>query len=457
MALPLILTLMSGVAFGQTHISRPPNNFAPAEDVDLGREAAAAIRRQMPILSDRRVAEHLARLGEQLVLAIPDSLREPAFEYSFSVFNFRDLTTAALPGGPIFVSRGMLSLAPGDDALAGLIAHELAHIVLRHSTAQLTASEQYQIGPIAGHSIAAVLRGGTSNILERASGFAALSYFLMTDREFERDADTLAVHLMARAGYSPRALATMLHAIRTEGAAIGGVLWLLRHPDPAEDEGTTRSDLIAEEAARVPIAASQPPETALASIHSWLADLGPAAAAPAARDPELPVGTLGYSVLVPSGESRSVTAGDVLQLNIPANWRRLPGGNAVTFAPDGAFLRVLEGPIAFTHGLQVAVARSITGQLTSDVQVLLANFAQGNRNVTWTPAYQRVRLAGREGVTTTLSSVSAVTGNFENVVVWATHLSDGSFLYIVGLSPQEEAGAYRQAFTRAVESLRIRN
>lgn len=171
----------------------------------------------------------------------------------------------------------------------------------------------------------------------------------------------------------------------------------------------------------------------------------------------LALGTLGYSVLVPSGESRSVTAGDVLQLNIPANWRRLPGGNAVTFAPDGAFLRVLEGPIAFTHGLQVAVARSITGRLTSDVQVLLANFAQGNRNVTWTPAYQHVRLAGREGVTTTLNSVSAVTGDFKNVVVWAAHLSDGSFLYVVGISPQEEAGTYRKAFTRVVESLQIRD
>lgn len=451
----LLVTSMSGAALGQVHV--PPNSFTPVDDVELGREAAAAIRRQLPVLTDERVVEYVNALGRRLVEAVPHSVRQPAFEYGFTILDLRELTTAALPGGQIFVSRGMLALAPSDDAFAGLVAHELAHVLLRHATAQVSASEQYQVGAIAGHAIAAVLRNGSTNILERASAFAAASYFLMNEQKYERHADRLAVHLMARAGYTPRGMGSMIETIRNEGAALGGALWALRHPEPGDDESASRADLIAEEAARAHTGSAQPPPEALASIQSWLEDLAPALPPPSARDGELPVGTLGYNVVVPSGESRSVTAGDFLQLTVPANWRRLPGGNAVTFAPDGAFLRVLEGPIAFTHGIQVAVARSITGDLTSDLQLLLASFGRGNPNVTWTPAYQRVTIAGREGLTTTLSSVSPATGEFEHAAVWAAHLPDGSFLYLVGIAPQEEAGVYRNAFTRVVESIRIRD
>lgn len=455
LTLALVAAATGGTALGQTHLSRPPNSFTPAEDVEIGREGAAAIRRHLPILSDQRVVEHVAALGARLASAIPAALQIPAFEYSFSVLNVRELTTAALPGGPMFASRGMLMLAPDDDALAGLLAHELAHVVLRHATAQFSAGEHYQIGPVAGHTIAAALRGDTSNILERASAFATASYFLVNGREYERAADTLALDLMTRAGYDPRALGVMLLAIRTEGAASGGFLWLLRHPDPAGDGNMGRVAWIDAQAARLRTEPTPAPTESLASIQSWLASLS--SPVPDERQLELPVGTLGYSVLPPSGESRSVTAGDILQLNVPANWRRLPGGNAVTFAPDGAFLRVLEGPFAFTHGLQIAVARSITGELHGDLQVLLATIGQGNPDVTWTPAYQRVRIAGREGVTTTFNSVSPVTGEFESGVVWAAHLSDGGFLYVVGVAPQQEAGTYRQAFTRVVESIEIRD
>lgn len=127
----------------------------------------------------------------------------------------------------------------------------------------------------------------------------------------------------------------------------------------------------------------------------------------------------------------------------------------MTFAPDDVFVRTLEGPIAFTHGIQIAVARSVTFRLADNLQMLLASFGQGNRNITWTPAYQHVTIAGRKGLTTTRSSVSPATGEFEQVAVWATHLSNGSFLYVVGIAPQEEAGVYRRAFLRVVESIRI--
>ncbi len=183
-----------------------------------------------------------------------------------------------------------------------------------------------------------------------------------------------------------------------------------------------------------------------------LADMPPARAG---QTRCLPTGTGGYHVLVPSGESRSVTAGDLLQLRVPSNWRRLPAGNTVVFAPEGAFRGSPDGPVAVTHGIQVGIARSLTGELQGDIRALLATPGRENRYLTWTPAFHTVTLARRSGLTTTLSHVSPVTGEFEYVSVSAMHLPDESVLYVIGLAPLEDAGAYRNAFNRVIESLQI--
>ena len=449
----LLILLMGGAPAGQTDITRPADNFTPAEDIELGREAAAAIRRQQPILSDERLDAYVSAVGRRLIESVPEPFRQPGFEYGFTVLNLRTLTSAALPGGQIFVGRRMLELAPSDDAFAGLLAHELAHVLLRHATAQVSVGEPYQVGPITGHMIATALKNNSTNILERAASFTTGTYFLMSGMEYEREADRLAVRVMARAGYKPLELGVMFETIRNEG----GMLWSMRHPSPDDGEEGSRFDVITGEAARVRIGPAPVLDEALASIQSWLADVPAPAAAPPVPGQPPHIGTLGYGVVVPSGEYQDVMAGDVLELSVPTNWRRLPAGNTVTFSPDGAFLRVLEGPIAYTHGLQLGIARSLTGYLATDVQALLAAFGQGSSRLTWAPFYAPVKIAGRAGLATTLNNVSSATGDFEVVMVSAAHLPDGSFLYVVGIAPQDVAGVYRQAFTRVVESIRIRN
>ena len=101
------------------------------------------------------------------------------------------------------------------------------------------------------------------------------------------------------------------------------------------------------------------------------------------------------------------------------------------------------------------MARSLTSDPRGDLQTLLTAFGRGNGYFTWTPAFQQVTLGGRPGVTTTASNVSPVTGQFEYVSVSAVHLRDGSLLYVVGVAPQDEAGVYRNAFTRVLESVEI--
>src|SRR5712671_1072212 len=95
----------------QTPVKLPKNKYTPEQDVKLGREAADEIRRQYPIIADERIAGYLAGLGDRLVAAAPPELKQPVYEYSFTPVNLKEINAFALPGGPMFVHRGMIDAA----------------------------------------------------------------------------------------------------------------------------------------------------------------------------------------------------------------------------------------------------------------------------------------------------------------------------------------------------------
>ena len=142
-------------------------------------------------------------------------------------------------------------------------------------------------------------------------------------------------------------------------------------------------------------------------------------------------------------------------MSVPLDWHRLLVGNTVIFAPEGAYVALRDGPAGITHGFQIGVARSIAGDLSGDVTSLLNRLARSNPKLTWAPAFQRLRVAGHDALTTTISNVSPVTGDFEMVTLTALRLSDDSFLYFLGVAPQMDASTYRGAFERVVESFQV--
>ena len=134
----------------QTRIT-PPNKYSPAQDVELGRKAADEARNQLPIMRDDAVTSYVESIGRRLVDVIPAELQHPEFRYTFEAVNVREINAFALPGGPMFVNRGMVEAANSEGEVAGVMAHELSHVLLRHGTAQAskataTASTQLGIG-----------------------------------------------------------------------------------------------------------------------------------------------------------------------------------------------------------------------------------------------------------------------------------------------------------------------
>ena len=167
--LAMVLSMSAASVFAQTVVKLPKNKYTPKQDVELGREAAAEVRKQYPVIKDERIARYLGKLGDRLVAAAPAELKESVYEYSFTPVNLKEINAFALPGGPMFVQRGMFDAAASEGEVVGVMAHELSHVLLRHGTANMSKAQNpwLQLGQIAGVVGGAVV-GGAAGIGHRA-------------------------------------------------------------------------------------------------------------------------------------------------------------------------------------------------------------------------------------------------------------------------------------------------
>src|SRR5438270_10555451 len=221
------IVLMPLAAFAQTNITYHNNKYKPTDDVKLGRQAAAEAEQQFPLWLDAQVNAYVERVGQRLVAAIPPEFQHPEFHYYFKVLNESDINAFALPGGPMYVNRGMIQAAHNEGEMAGVMAHELSHVALRHGTAQATKAQKYAIGAGVAGILGTILGGPGLGQLAQAP-FAV--YFLKFSREYETEADLLGARIMANAGYDPRDLANMFQTIERQGGGGGG--FLSDHPSP---------------------------------------------------------------------------------------------------------------------------------------------------------------------------------------------------------------------------------
>ena len=163
----------------------------------------------IPIIEDaaHRPLSHQARRSARG--GRPAELKQPVYEYSFTPVNLKEINAFALPGGPMFVHRGMFDAAAAEGEVVGVMAHELSHVLLRHGTANASKAQNpwLQLGQIAGAVGGAVVGGGAGSAIAQGSQFGLGTLLLRYSRDFEKQADLLGAQIMARAGYDPRALA----------------------------------------------------------------------------------------------------------------------------------------------------------------------------------------------------------------------------------------------------------
>jgi hypothetical protein len=453
----LLLTVALGTASAQTKIVAPPNKYSPADDVKLGQEAAAQVQKELPLLNDASIDEYIAGIGQRLVRAIPPELQHSEFRYTFRVVNQKEINAFALPGGPMFLNRGMIEASHDEGEIAGVMAHEMSHVMLRHGTAQATKATKYEIGAVAGHILGAIVGGTAGSIIAQGSNFGISTYFMKFSREYESQADINGVQLMAKAGYNPQDMANMFKTLEAQGGS-SGPEWMSDHPNPGN-----RYQRINQEAALLHATNNNAGDTAeFNRVQARLKGMSPALTAQQIaqqnqRGGNAPVATGGRAVNVepPSGSFRTYQPSNAMRVSVPANWQQVEAGtNSVTYAPQGAYFQGNNGGSAFTHGIEVGVAQG-TGDLNRDTNSLLRNFAQGNPQLKQSGNAKNESVAGRSGVTVQLANVSEVTGQPEFISLSTTELRNGGLLYVIGVAPRTEAGTYDNTFKKVRQNIQV--
>src|SRR6266850_7269667 len=181
-----------------------------ADEIAIGRQAQAEVRTQTPELGDAAVQAHVARVGRRLAA----HARGARYPYSFSVANYREINAFALPGGPVWVNRGALEAARNEAQLAGILAHEIAHVSQRHAAEQLSNAMVTNLGL---NLLGALLgNSGGANAANVAARYVASGAFLKFSRDDEREADQVGAQILARSGWDPRGMIELLQTIREQ-------------------------------------------------------------------------------------------------------------------------------------------------------------------------------------------------------------------------------------------------
>src|SRR5688572_11335501 len=454
-AFVLSLAVTPLVAVAQTTVSLPKNKYSVRDDIRLGRETAVKVEQQFPVLQDEQLTRYVQTVGDRLVSSMPSQFRQPEFDYQFKVVNASDINAFALPGGPMYVNRGMIEAARNEGEMAGVMAHEISHIALRHATAQATKQSSAgsvlgQLGLILGGAIV----GGQTGA--QAGAMAAAAWMTKYSREYETQADILGARILADAGYDPRDLANMFQTI-AQRARTRSPEWLSSHPDPGN-----RYQNINQEAAKLNV--SRNPYK-LTRDFQWaqarLRGLSPTRTmAQMERDYRNGRGTSSGgamaggryhgSVAFPSTRTRIFSSSD-FQIDVPSNWREFPAGDGATFAPDGAY-----GDRGITHGAMMGVFRPQDTNLRDASDRLVNGLLQSNEYLRQTGGPTNAYVSSTRGYSTKLSGRSPITGRSETVTIYTAGLANGSVFYIITVAPGNESYHYDNAFRTMISSVRFR-
>jgi Zn-dependent protease with chaperone function len=445
-------------AAAQTVIKLPKNNFTPQQDVELGAKAAAEVRQQYPIIQDEAIAQYLTKLGDRLVAAAPAELKQPVYQYSFTPVNLKEINAFALPGGPMFVHRGMFDAAATEGEVAGVMAHELSHVLLRHGTANASKAQNpwLQLGQLAGAVGGAVVGGAAGSAISQGTQFGLGTMMLRYSRDFEKQADLMGAQIMSRAGYDPRDLAHMFETIEQQSKGGGNPQWMSDHPNPGN-----RTAYITKEAQALTIASaadtsqytpikarfsSLPPAKTMAELAQRAEPSGHASSS---------IGTPGQHVPAPSAQFRDVSGGGIFQASVPDNWTGLSSSNSIRLVPQNGYGQ-LNGQTVFTHGVEFGVAKAASRDLREATNTWLKAIAQSNPNLRLAGEQQMLKMSQRTALGTPLTNPSPLGGN-ELISVYTTFLADGNLFYYLTLVPESESQNYAQAFQRIGQSIRLKD
>jgi Zn-dependent protease with chaperone function len=437
------------------------NLFSVQQDIEIGRQSAAQAERELPVMRDAALERYLNDVARRLVAVAPGA----RYPYRVRAVDSSDINAFTFPGGFLYVNRGLLTATRNESELAGVLAHEISHVALRHGTHEASKAYGAQAGlGILGGLLGRGKSGTTQQIIQAIGGLGLNAVFMKFSRNDEQEADLLGIRMMKKAGYDPAAMASFFELLKQQEARDPGRLeqFFSSHPAPAD-----RSSRMRAEAERLGPGGRRD-SAGYAEMHDELGGRPDSRRTARLQDPEeRQRGGVGRteSVVIDPPASRMLTftqRSGFYAIAYPNNWRAYAAsrGYGVVIAPPSCIQSTTGGGQNIACGVIVNhyepfdagsdfSLQEATDDLVAQIRRSSPHLREG------VGREQRQQVDGARGLAVVLQGVSPVTGEQERVRVVTRELLDDHVLYALFVTPSDEASRLEPTFDRMVDSLRV--
>ena len=446
----LPLAAACGMLWAQTpRVLKPGFNlFSKAQDVQMGQDYAKQVRQQAPIIKDQALNDYIKSLGKKLA-AQPEADKYP---YTFEVVHDATINAFALPGGSTFVHTTLITAAENEAQLVGVMAHEIAHVALRHGTNQMSKANLIQLPAMLGAAAGQMKGGWVGMLSELGIGLGANSVLMKFSRNAERDADLLGARMMQAAGYNPLELARFFEILEKDGGS-RGPQFFSDHPNPGN-----RIKEIEKEIQLLPKRAYDGDSGQFSRMQDAVRKLPPAPK----QQPQQQGGSPGPAPAEPpritaSRQFKELKAGTV-SISYPENWKAVTDQQTAgaTIAPAEGIHQGPEGQSLIGFGAIVGFSKTgARGDLSRQTEEFVRSLSQQNQGM-------RVRSNSREtspvdgnrALVTVLVSPSPYRNVNETDTVVTVSRPEGLF-HVIFIAPESAAGGMESVYNEMLRSIRF--
>ncbi len=452
----ILLSLFVVSAWGQVNVDPKKgrvtgnpmsgNRYTIEQEIKIGREGMADVEKKLPILpASHPMSKYVNNLGQQLAAKAPGY----KFPYTFKVVRDKSINAFALPGGPIYVHTGLIEAA-NESELAGVMGHEISHVVMRHSTRQASRAMKTQL-PLAilGGVLGAGVGGWAGALGQMGISLTAGTVLMKYSRDSETEADMVGGQIMYDAGHDPQAMITFFNQLKQQQGKSGGPQFLASHPDPGN-----RAQNVSKILSRFPpktFHEGDSPEylAAKKALSEPEAASGEAAEKPADM-PRLSV----QDIATADFTTYRATA---YSISYPDNWHVSDAGSSVSIYPEGGSAN---GALAYGVMISGFEPKNKTkeldnalGELTADIQMANPGLRIANSPQVFTVQGLPARKLDWFGTSAVREDGKTFT---ERVRLVAIQTKSGVVLYLVFVAPDDDFQGLWPVFEKMLDSLQVR-
>lgn len=444
----------------QAEVRVQKTSLSREQEIALGKQAAAQVEREMEVIHNPEIERWLNQIGQKLAQT-PEA---NAYPYYFKLVNDDSINAFALPGGPMFVNTGLIKAADSEGEVAGVLAHEMSHVALRHSAAQINKQQTY--GTLFGvlGAAAGVLTsdqngqcGLLCQITQAGTNIGGSSVLMKFSRGYEHDADLNGARMMAAAGYDPMQLPRFFEKLEAQQGKAneprGLALWLSDHPATGNRVEYVSQDI-----------QFYPPRTYNANtgqfprIKQLIATIPP----PKMKPAKLLQAKEGASTRsnLPSGFKDYNANG--FSIAYPPNWQvgQSDASGSLYLVPQGGAVKNQNNGIELIAGAMVDYyvpqAGAAATQLDASTREFIASMQKGDPNLR-AGSPERATVGGKPALRTRMTTNTSYQQDPQQVVYVYTVQRDAGLWYIAQAVPASQASSFDAAFRQMIGSVQFGN